>query len=144
MVLEVMKKCILSVPYSRKLGEVVRNVLLSDSSIHNTLFHIVCTTPQDLEKIYVSRLYDLMEIEGLQLAISSALDILFSMLSDLSKDSLPSLSAFHQVMLSSTTKPIPVVTAVISLISCFRNPVWLYGDMLFLRLNFLLFTYFSQ
>ncbi|CAK9162511.1 unnamed protein product, partial [Ilex paraguariensis] len=122
MVLEVMKKCILSVPYSRKLGEVVRNVLLSDSSIHNTLFHIVCTTPQDLEKIYVSRLYDLMEIEGLQLAISSALDILFSMLSDLSKDSLPSLSAFHQVMLSSTTKPIPVVTAVISLISCFRNP----------------------
>lgn len=37
-----------------------------------------------LQKLFVSRLYDLTEIEGLQLAICSILDI-FCMLSDLSK-----------------------------------------------------------
>lgn len=37
------------------------------------------------QKLYVSRLYDPMEIEGLQLAICSVLDILSSMLSDLYK-----------------------------------------------------------
>ncbi|KAA8536011.1 hypothetical protein F0562_028489 [Nyssa sinensis] len=141
-VLEVMKKCILSISYSQKLGAVVRYILLCDSTIHNSLFRIVCTTTQALEKLYVIRLYELTEIEGLQLAICSVLDILFSMLSDLSKDILPSLPAFHQAVLSSTTKPIPVAYAVISLISFFRNPTIQVGaarvlSMLFVIADFL-------
>lgn len=35
-----------------------------------------------------------------------------------------SLPVFHQAVLSSTTKPIPVTAAVMSLISYFRNSVW--------------------
>ncbi|KVH88159.1 hypothetical protein Ccrd_024450 [Cynara cardunculus var. scolymus] len=74
-----------------------------------------------LKKLYVSRLYEPTEIEGLQLAICSVLDI-FSILTDFSKDTLPGYPVFLQAVLSSATKPIPVVTAIISLISFFRNP----------------------
>ncbi|XP_058213125.1 uncharacterized protein LOC131325082 isoform X1 [Rhododendron vialii] len=121
-VLKVMEMCILSIPYRPILGEVVRDILFCDSSIHSALFRVVCTTAQALEKLYVSRLYDPMEIEGLQLAICSVLDILSSMLSYLSKNVLPSLPVFHQAVLSAANKPIPVVTAMISLLSYFRNP----------------------
>lgn len=48
-VLELMKKCIVSMPYCGKLGEIIQNVLFSDSSIHNTLLRIACTTAHDLE-----------------------------------------------------------------------------------------------
>lgn len=37
------------------------------------------------QELYVSRLYELVEIEGLEMAVGSVLDILFSMLSDISK-----------------------------------------------------------
>lgn len=137
-VLEVLKKCILSISNIQKLGEVVRDILLGDSSIHSALFRLVCTTSDDLEvnlaaleyankllmcsecsasmqdqqlitllyvlkinsinhflcfmfylhlqqKLYFSRLYGLTEIEGLQQAIVLGLDILSSMLSDLSR-----------------------------------------------------------
>lgn len=120
-VLEFVKTCILSTSHSPKMGEIVRDLLLCDSSVHNALFRIVCITTPTLEKLYVSRLYEPTEIEGLQLAICSVLDI-FSILSDLSKDTLPGYPVFHQAVLSSATKPIPVVTAIISLISFFRNP----------------------
>ncbi|GLT69630.1 hypothetical protein SLA2020_417670 [Shorea laevis] len=118
-VLEVMKKCILSISYYKRLGDVIRDILLCDSSIHNALFRIICTPTQALENIYVSRLFELMEIEGLQLAMGSVLDILFIMLSNFSKDISSSLPVFHQAVLSSTTKPVPIVAAVISLISYF-------------------------
>ncbi|GAV84710.1 DUF3414 domain-containing protein [Cephalotus follicularis] len=121
-VYEMMKACITSVSYSEKFGEVIRDMLLSDSSIHNTLFRVVCTTKQTLEKFYVSRLFELVEIEGLQLAIGSVLDVIYIMLSKFSKDVPSSLSMFHQAVLSSTTKPIPVFAAVVSLISYFHNP----------------------
>ncbi|GFY83690.1 nucleoporin [Actinidia rufa] len=137
-VLELMKNCILSVPCSQKLGEVVRDILFCDSSVHIALFRIVCTTAQSLEKLYVSRLYELMEIEGLQMAIRSVLDILFSMLSDLSNDILPSLPVFHQSVLSSATKPIPLVTALISLMSYFRKPTIQVGAAKVLSLLFVL------
>ncbi|XP_057475806.1 uncharacterized protein LOC130763817 [Actinidia eriantha] len=137
-VLELMKNCILSVPCSQKLGEVVRDILFCDSSVHIALFRIVCTTAQSLEKLYVSRLYELMEIEGLLMAIRSVLDILFSMLSDLSNDILPSLPVFHQSVLSSATKPIPLVTALISLMSYFRKPTIQVGAAKVLSLLFVL------
>ncbi|GKV20984.1 hypothetical protein SLEP1_g31022 [Rubroshorea leprosula] len=120
-VLELVKTCIAAVSFSGKL-EAVKDLLLCDSSIHNVLFRIVCTTTEALEKLYVNRLVELTEIEGLQLAISSALDVLYVMLSKFSKDISLNLPIFHQALLSSTTKPIPVVAAVISLISYFRDP----------------------
>lgn len=113
-----MKKCILSISHYKRLGDVIRDILLCDSSIHNALFRIICTPTQALEvscvlyllvlpghkkldfsspnwcesiflqNIYVSRLFELMEIEGLQLAMGSVLDILFIMLSNFSKVSL--------------------------------------------------------
>ncbi|GMY05519.1 nucleoporin like [Fagus crenata] len=121
-VLEVMKKCIMSVSYFERLGDIIRDLLLCDSSIHNALFRIICTTKQSLENLYSSRLFELMEIEGLQLSIGAVLDILFIMLSNFSKDVSSSLSVFHQAVLSCTTKPVPVAAAVTSLISYFRNP----------------------
>ncbi|XP_024962200.1 uncharacterized protein LOC112502498 isoform X4 [Cynara cardunculus var. scolymus] len=125
-VLEFVKTCILSTSHSPKLGEIVRDLLLCDSSVHNALFRIVCITTPTLEKLYVSRLYEPTEIEGLQLAICSVLDI-FSILTDFSKDTLPGYPVFLQAVLSSATKPIPVVTAIISLISFFRNPFVIFS-----------------
>ncbi|XP_012436343.1 uncharacterized protein LOC105762916 [Gossypium raimondii] len=120
-VLEVMKTCILATASSEKLSDVIRDLLLDDSSIHNTLFRIMCTTSEALERLYLNRLIELVEIEGLQLAISSALDISYVMLTKISKDMTSSIPAFHQAVLSSTTKPISVIAAVISLISFFRD-----------------------
>ncbi|KAJ6671502.1 NUCLEOPORIN NUP188-like protein [Salix viminalis] len=121
-VLEVMKACITSVSFSEKLALVIRDMLLNDSSIHNALFHLACTTKQTLENLYVSRLVELEEIEGCQLAVSSALDIIYTMLSKFCKDIPPTLPVLHLSVLSSTMKPIPVVAAAISLISYSRSP----------------------
>ncbi|BFG42271.1 hypothetical protein CerSpe_285450 [Prunus speciosa] len=119
-VLEVMKKCITSISCSEKLDEVILDKLLSDSSIHSTLFRIVCTTTEALERLYISR--HPTEIEGFEMAICSVLDILFIILSKFSKDISSSPPFFHQAVFSSATKPIPVVAALVSLISYFRNP----------------------
>ncbi|KAL9296251.1 hypothetical protein ACSQ67_022147 [Phaseolus vulgaris] len=135
-VLELMKKCISSMPNYGKLGEIIRNVLFSDSSIHNTLFQIVCTTSHALEKLHVSRLFDPMEIEGLQLAIGSVLDILSVMLTKLSKDTSLNFPVFLQAVFSCTTKPVPVVTSVLSLISYFQDPAIQYGAVRFISMLF--------
>ncbi|KAL3621352.1 hypothetical protein CASFOL_036264 [Castilleja foliolosa] len=119
-VLEVMNKCISLLTSCKKLGGVVRDIIFSDSSIHSALFRIVCTTTPSLEKLYVSRLFDIRDIEGLQLAISAGLDVLVSMMSAFSKmlaQDSPSLSVFHQAILSPMTKPIRVISAAVSLIS---------------------------
>ncbi|KAL5788807.1 hypothetical protein ACOSP7_005756 [Xanthoceras sorbifolium] len=118
-VFEVMKTCIVSTLSSG--NQVIRSMLLCDSSIHNTLFRIICTNTDALEKLYLLRNVELMEIEGLQLAISSVLDILYFMLSTFSKELSSGLPIFHQAVLSSTTTPISVVAAVTSLISYFNN-----------------------
>ncbi|XP_071723037.1 uncharacterized protein [Rutidosis leptorrhynchoides] len=120
-VLEVMKICIMSTPHLVKNQEIIRDLLLTDSSIHCSLFRIICTTRQTFEKLYISRLFEPMEIEGLQLALVSALDILFIMLSKLSKDVSSGLPILHQAVLSSTTKPVPVFVAVASFVSYFRD-----------------------
>ncbi|RDY02949.1 hypothetical protein CR513_13529, partial [Mucuna pruriens] len=143
-VLELMKKCISSIPYYGKLGEIIHNVLFSDSSIHNTLFQIVCPTAHALEvmyietfwKLHVSRLFDPMEIEGLQLAIGSVLDILSVMLTKLSKDTSSNFPVLLQAVFSCTTKPVPVVTSVMSLISYFRDPAIQFGAVRFISMLF--------
>ncbi|KAL5986002.1 hypothetical protein ACLOJK_027992 [Asimina triloba] len=87
-VLEVMKKCVKLVQNSQKLGHLIRDILLGDSSVHSTLCRIMCITTETLERICISRLYDLREIERLQLAICSALDIVLAILEDLSQVNL--------------------------------------------------------
>ncbi|CAN1748753.1 Nucleoporin NUP188 [Linum perenne] len=122
-VLDLTKTCITAVPYLEKLGIIIRDMLLWDSSIHSTIFRLVCNTKETLEKLYVSRLFELTEIEGFQLAIGSALDVLHLMLYEFSKDISSNIPLFHQVVLSSSAKPISVASAVISLLSFSRNPV---------------------
>ncbi|KAL6545953.1 hypothetical protein OROGR_009827 [Orobanche gracilis] len=135
-VLEVMKKCLSLVTSFQKLGEVVRDIMLRDSSIHSALFRIVCMTSPSLEKLYVSRIFDILDIEGLQLALSSGLDVLASMVSAFLKDS-QSPAVFHQAILSSTGKPIPVISAAISLISYTQNANIQVGAARLLSLLFL-------
>lgn len=48
-----LKKCITSISCSGKLDEFILDRIFCDSSIHNTLFQIVCTTPQALEVGYL-------------------------------------------------------------------------------------------
>lgn len=117
-----LKTCITSIPYLTKFGLTIRDLILSDSSIHSMFFRLVCTTSPALEKLYVSRLYDWKEIDGLQQAICSMLDILVSIFSNFPEDEFPSLPIFHQAVLSTSTKPVPVVVALASLVSYFRNP----------------------
>ncbi|KAI4376103.1 hypothetical protein MLD38_013896 [Melastoma candidum] len=121
-VLELMKKCILSLPYFTKTGSVIWDMLLYDSSIHNALFRIACMTTKTLELIHVSRPFGAMEIGELHLAISSVLDILCIMLTKSLKDMPSRVVVFHQAILSPSTKPISVVSAAMSLISYFRYP----------------------
>ncbi|KAK9184636.1 hypothetical protein WN943_024987 [Citrus x changshan-huyou] len=108
-VLQVIKTCIISTLVPGKLGE----------------------------KLYVIRTFELMEIEGLELAIGSALDILYTMLSKFSKEISSIPSVFHQAVLSPTTTPVPVFAAVTSLISYFRNPVLIFYRYSFFVLFFL-------
>ncbi|KAK9129506.1 hypothetical protein Sjap_009993 [Stephania japonica] len=121
-VLELMKTCIVSASFSQRLGNIVRDILLFDSSIHSTLCRIMCVTTDTFEKLYVSRLYEVEEIEGLQRAVCSCLDIVYTMLASFSKDALSSLTVFQQAMLSATIKPVPVVTALMSLVTYFHDP----------------------
>ncbi|CAH2075851.1 unnamed protein product [Thlaspi arvense] len=120
--IEVMKTCLRFSTFSTKLKDVLLDILLNDASVHSALFRIICTTTQTLENLCVSRFIEPAEIEGWQLAIVSVLDVLDITLSQSSESTHSGLSVFHQAILSSTTKPIPVVAAITSLISCFRNP----------------------
>lgn len=121
-VLEVQKMCVTSTPSLSKIDGIMRDIILSDSSIHGMFFRIICTTAPALEKLYISRLYDWKEIDGLQRAISSMLDILVSILSNFSEDDFSGLPVLHQAILSNSTKPVPVVVALASLMSYFRDP----------------------
>ncbi|KAL0739663.1 hypothetical protein Bca4012_015873 [Brassica carinata] len=120
-VIEVMKTC-LRCKFSTKLKDVILDILLNDASVHNTLFRIICTTTQTLENLCASRFFEPAEIEGWQLSIVSVLDVLDITLSQSSQSTDSGLPLFHQTLLSSTAKPIPVVAAITSLISYFRNP----------------------
>ncbi|GMH23663.1 hypothetical protein Nepgr_025506 [Nepenthes gracilis] len=121
-VLGVLKTSIMAIPYLDKFGGTIQDIILSDSSIHNLFFRFICTTSQTLEGLYVSRLYNFREIEGLQRAVCSVLDILLIIVSTFSKDDFSGLPVLFQAMLSPTTKPVPVVAALTSLMSYFRCP----------------------
>ncbi|KAF8083077.1 hypothetical protein N665_0792s0007 [Sinapis alba] len=121
-VIEVMKTCLRFSKFSTKLKDVILDILLNDASVCNALFRIICTTTQTLENLCASRFIEPAEIEGWQLSIVSVLDVLDITLSQSSQSTDSGFPVFHQTMLSSTAKPIPVVAAITSLISYFRNP----------------------
>ncbi|KFK30471.1 hypothetical protein AALP_AA7G265400 [Arabis alpina] len=121
-VIEVMKTCLNFSKFSTKLKDVLLDILLNDASVHSALFRIICTTTQTLENLCGSRIIEPAEIEGWQLAIVSVLEVLDITLSQSSESTQSGLPVFHQAMLSSTTKPIPVVAAITSLISYSSNP----------------------
>ncbi|KAL9253348.1 hypothetical protein AKJ16_DCAP10515 [Drosera capensis] len=135
-VLGVLKMSILSIPYLTKFGSVIGNIVLSDSSIHNTLFRIVCVTSESLERLYFSRLHNMREIEGLHNAICSVLDILSVIHSILWKDDVASDPLLYQEMLSPTTKPIPLVAALISLLAYVQSPAIQVGAARVLSMMF--------
>ncbi|GAB2245772.1 hypothetical protein Droror1_Dr00001265 [Drosera rotundifolia] len=135
-VLGVLKMSILSIPYLTKIGSVIGNIVLSDSSIHNTLFRIVCVTSESLERLYFSRLHNMREIEGLHSAICSVLDILSVIHSILWKDDVANVPLLYQEMLSPTTKPIPLVAALISLLAYVQSPAIQVGAARVLSMMF--------
>ncbi|XP_008788374.2 uncharacterized protein LOC103706141 isoform X1 [Phoenix dactylifera] len=120
-VLEVMKSCIKATHVPNKLGSMIRDIIIYDSSVHNVLCQVMCISRQALEQLYISHHYELKEIEDVQLAVCSAFDIVYSILADLSEETFTNIPGFIQTVLSSTTKPMPVVTAAVSLISFSRN-----------------------
>ncbi|KAL8137142.1 hypothetical protein V2J09_003143 [Rumex salicifolius] len=121
-VLELLKTSIMVIPHLSKIGDGITRIILSDSSIHNMLFRIICTTSQDLEKLYASRLFDLREIEGWQLAICLVLDILMKIITNIPVDDCSGPVIFHQAILSPNMRPMSVVISLTSLMSFFRNP----------------------
>ncbi|KAL5706010.1 hypothetical protein ACHQM5_024227 [Ranunculus cassubicifolius] len=120
--LDIMKLCIQSIPFSPKVAGIVKDIILCDPSLHDTLLRVLCITSKTLEKLHVSRIYEVEEIEGLEMAVCSVLDIVLTILSSFPKDTLLSYPFFHRALLSSTEKKIPVVTATMSLISYFSYP----------------------
>ncbi|KAF3796399.1 Nucleoporin NUP188-like protein [Nymphaea thermarum] len=80
-VFDVLKNCLV-LKDVRKLGSVIHNILVCDSSMHGFLLQMLCTTADKLEKLHMNRLYRPKEIEGLEVIICLVLDIMQLMLSD--------------------------------------------------------------
>ncbi|CAN6809816.1 unnamed protein product [Brassica oleracea] len=79
-------------------------------------FTIDCSKPVDDKIMEIASLISFREvffhnskIEGWQLSIVSVLDVLDITLFQSSQSTVSGLPMFHQTMLSSTSKPIPVV-----------------------------------
>lgn len=122
-VLEVIKSCTRALRSSHKLGPMIRELLMFDSSIHNFLCHILCISPEDLEGSSVGHHNELKVTEDLQLAVCSALDIVHTLLGDVlkSQENFSSVPTLVRTMLSSTAKPISLVTATVTLLNFFHE-----------------------
>ncbi|XP_048540938.1 uncharacterized protein LOC125520147 [Triticum urartu] len=117
-VFELVKSCIQVKPFLSKLGGIIWQMLLYDSSIHSVLWHAVCTSMQLLES-RGSFSNGVEDIEDIQLVLCCGLDIIFFMLSNLPEDLMP-VAPFVTLVLSSSLKPLPFITATISSMS-FQN-----------------------
>ncbi|KAJ0962473.1 hypothetical protein J5N97_030301 [Dioscorea zingiberensis] len=120
--LELMKSCTRAMHVSVKFHHIVGDILLNDSSVHNIICCVLCNSAEYLENLSLSSHHELKEIKCLQLAVCSTLDIIFSLLADLSGEIISSTPAFLRMLFSSATKPFPVVTVAVSLISSCHNP----------------------
>ncbi|KAF0930438.1 hypothetical protein E2562_032778 [Oryza meyeriana var. granulata] len=118
-VFDLVKSCIDLKSFSPKLGGIIWEILLYDSSIHSVLLHILSMSTQLLEHSHGSYCGDLKEIEDIQLVLCCGLDIVFYMLSNLPEELVPS-PPFVTMILSSSSKPLPFIPTAISLMS-FQN-----------------------
>jgi len=110
------KSCIQVKPILSKLGGIIWQILLYDSSIHSVLWHILCTSTQLLEQSCSSFCNGVEDIEDIQLVLCCGLDIIFFMLSNLPEELMP-VAPFVTLVFSSSSKPFPFVTAAISSMS---------------------------
>ncbi|KAJ1262529.1 hypothetical protein BS78_09G115200 [Paspalum vaginatum] len=115
-VFKLVKSCIQVKPSSSKLGGIIWEILLYDSSVHSVLWSILSISTQLLEHSYRSNYHGLSEIEDIQLVLCSGLDIIYYMLSNLPEDLMPN-PPFVAMVLSSSLKPFSFLTALISLMS---------------------------
>ncbi|CAN6324272.1 unnamed protein product [Urochloa humidicola] len=118
-VFELVKNCIHVKPISSRLGGIIWEILLYDSSVHSVLWSILSLSTQVLEHSYRSNYHGLKDIEDIQLVLCNGLDIIYCILSKLPEDLLPN-PPFVTLVLSSSLKPFSLVTALTSLLS-FRN-----------------------
>ncbi|XP_062205788.1 uncharacterized protein LOC133907725 isoform X2 [Phragmites australis] len=118
-VFELVKSCIQVKPFASKLGGIIWEILLYDSSVHSVLWQILSMSTLLLEHSYSSYYHGLKAIEDIELVLCSGLDIVYYMLSNLPEDILPN-PPFITMVLSSSLKPFSFVTAIMSLMS-FQN-----------------------
>ncbi|WVZ58174.1 hypothetical protein U9M48_008470 [Paspalum notatum var. saurae] len=118
-VFKLVKSCIEVKPFSSKLGGIIWEILLYDSSVHSVLWTILSISTQLLEHSYRSNYHGLREIEDIKLVLCSGLDIIYYILSNLPEDLMP-YPPFVAMVLSSSLKPFSFLTALISLMS-FRD-----------------------
>ncbi|KAG8095470.1 hypothetical protein GUJ93_ZPchr0012g19950 [Zizania palustris] len=119
-VFNLIKGCIQAKSLSPKLGCIIWEILLYDSSMHSVLLKILSMSTQLLEHTHGSYCHDLKDIEDIQLVLCCGLDIVCYLLSNLPEELAPN-PPFVTMVLSSS-KPFPFVTTAISLI-CFQNSV---------------------
>ncbi|XP_004983372.1 uncharacterized protein LOC101761606 isoform X2 [Setaria italica] len=118
-VFELVKTCIHVKPFSSKLGGIIWEILLYDSSVHSVLWSILSLATQLLEHSYRRNYHGLKDIEDIELVLCNGLDIIYYILSKLPEDLLP-YPPFVTMVLSSSLKPFTLITALTSLLS-FRN-----------------------
>ncbi|XP_074569458.1 uncharacterized protein LOC141826101 [Curcuma longa] len=119
-VFELMKSCIKASEVSQKLHSIFWDILICDSSIHNILYRILGISTEYL-RLNISYHYEPKEIECVQHSLCSALDVLCSIMANISQEHPSKASALVHTMLSPMIKPMPVVQAAISLISFVEN-----------------------
>lgn len=115
-VFELVKSCIQVKPFSSKLGDIIWEILLYDSSVHNVLWRILSTSTQLLEHSYSSYHHGVKDTEDIQLVLCSGLDIIYHILLNLPEDVRPN-PPFVTMVLSSSLKPFSFITALTSLMS---------------------------
>uniref|UniRef100_A0A0A9HG77 DUF4220 domain-containing protein n=1 Tax=Arundo donax TaxID=35708 RepID=A0A0A9HG77_ARUDO len=77
------KSCLQVKPFSSKLGGIIWEILLYDSSVHSVLWRILSMSTQLLEHSYTSYYHGLKDIEDIELVICIGLDIIYYVLSNL-------------------------------------------------------------
>ncbi|ONM00825.1 hypothetical protein ZEAMMB73_Zm00001d030340 [Zea mays] len=115
-VFELVKSCLQVKPFSSKLGGIIWEILLYDSSVHGVLWSILSVLTRLLHDSYRSNYHGLKDIEDIQLVLCNGLDIIYHILSNLPEDLLPNPPLVTMV-LSSSLKPFSFITALISLMS---------------------------
>ncbi|KAH9325907.1 hypothetical protein KI387_006085, partial [Taxus chinensis] len=126
-VFQLMHACIVNRldKHPMQLKHVLMETLLFDATIHDIILQVLCIRAQSLEELYTNRLMSPKEIERLQQAMCSALDLVGFVLlevtfGDSSKD-FPGPTALEQTLLHTSTIPLPFVIATMSQLGFFHN-----------------------